>query len=380
MKSIVKVLAVAFMLLAVSFNANAQFGGILRGVSSAARAAKNVSEEKKAAQREKEAAALFQKAQDAMAANDMEYLMSKECEDALKGSKYESQVWDYLKKESCLGNTDYLGSMNTLVKKAKAAKKDTVMAFYVNAAMNAYNTMSRAEGVDIEGNMTAIEKYYNEITELYWQVPDPIRNVEWRGNEALKDPRYLFILHSPIPEPDKLPAIAQQAQVAREEAARKAEQQRIAAEERRKQEEAEAAKLKEEMAKNQPHMTTSSGNFTDVKGNVIGSVSSDGEFRLSGSTALKMKSNGEIYDKWGKLVGMMDKDGYIWKFNNNSWSGKVKLGQVDYSGNVYNSSNQRVGSVNVGVKDSGGHDMAGSMPYGVDKHYTAIFYFFLDKF
>lgn len=386
MKSSVKILMAAALALMAGVNANAQLGTLFRAAQAAknaVQAGKAISEEVKAAQRTEAAAEYFKKCTAAMESNDMKFLLSSGCEAALKGTAYESTVWDYLRNEALVGDEDYLADIEILVAKAESAPTDTVNAFYVNAAMNAYNTMSRAPGFDIEGNMYDIERLYAQIDALYEDVPSSFKNVEWRGNDALKDPRYLFILHSAVPVPSQLPGIAQEAEAERVAAAARAEEQRKAAEEQRRIQEEREAKINEELERNTPHLHPTSGSAFDDKGNTIASFSSDGTIYIGSSRFGKMVSNGAIYDSNGKIIGKYDNSGKFWKarFQSSSMASEHDwelVGRRDTSmGTCYDKNSSRLGQIKGSIiNDADGHAITNQRSSGVDDVYLAFAYFF----
>lgn len=386
MKSSVKILLAAALVLMTGANANAQLGGLLRAAQaakSAVQAGKAISGEVKAKQRADAAAEYFKKCSAAMENNDMKFLLSSGCEAALKGTAYESAVWDYLRKEALIGDEDYLADMEILIAKAESAPTDTVNAFYVNAAMNAYNTMSRAQGFDLEGNMFEIERIYAQIDALYADVPSSFKNVEWRGNDALQDPRYLFILHSEVPAPARLPEIAAQAEAERIAAAARAEEQRKAAEEQRRIQEEREAKIKEELERNSPHLHPTSGYAFDDKGNKVASFSSDGTIYIGSSEFGKMVSNGAIYDRQGRLIGKYDSSGKFWKakFQSSSMTEEYDwelVGRRDTSmGTCYDKYSSKLGQINGSIiNDADGHAITNQRSSGVEDAYLAFAYFF----
>lgn len=386
MKSSVKIMTIVALALMTGANANAQLGGLLRAAQaakSAVQAGKAVSEEVKAKQRAEAAAEYYKKCGVAMENNDMQFLLSSGCEAALKGTVYESGVWNHLRKEALIGDENYLENIEILVAKAESAATDTVNAFYVNAAMNAYNTMSRAQGFDLEGNMYQIEMLYAQIDALYAEVPSSFKNVEWRGNDALQDPRYLFVLHSEVPVPGKLLEIAEKAEAERVEAAARAEEQRKVAEEQRRVQAEREAKMKEELDRNSPHLHPTSGYAFDDKGNKVASFSSDGTIYIGSSQFGKMLSNGAIYDRYGKLIGKYDSNGKFWKarFQSSSMTAEYDwelVGRRDTSmGTCYDKNSCKLGQINGSIiNDAGGHAITNQRSSGVEDAYLAFAYFF----
>lgn len=383
MKNSVKILTAVALALMTGANANAQLGGLLRAAKSAVQAGKAVSEEAKAKQRAEAAAEYYKKCGVAMENNDMKFLLSSGCEAALKGTVYENGVWNYLRNEALIGDENYLENIGILVAKAESAQTDTVNAFYVNAAMNAYNTMSRAQGFDIEGNMYEIERLYAQIDALYADVPASFKNVEWRGNDALQDPRYLFILHSEVPAPSQLLEISRKAEEERVAAAARAEEQRKAAEEQRRIQAEREAKIKEELERNSPHLHPTSGYAFDDKGNKVASFSSDGTIYIGSSEFGKMVSNGAIYDRQGRIIGKYDSSGKFWKakFQSSSMTEEYDwelVGRRDTSmGTCYDKYSSKLGQINGSIiNDAGGHAITNQRSSGVEDAYLAFAYFF----
>lgn len=125
------------------------------------------------------------------------------------------------------------------------------------------------------------------------------------------------------------------------------------------------------------NLGTSSGRVHDGKNNTFGEVSSNGEIKYKGSFVCKIDSKGVIYDRSNKVIGQVDRDGYIHKLTS---SGRYdKIGRVDSNGNVYDGSS-RVGQITSEIKDGSGKSLTNVLPHGVNKVHIGVLMFLNRRF
>lgn len=125
------------------------------------------------------------------------------------------------------------------------------------------------------------------------------------------------------------------------------------------------------------NLGTSSGRVHDGKNNTFGEVSSNGEIKYKGSFVCKIDSKGVIYNRSNKVIGQVDRDGYIHKLTS---SGRYdKIGRVDSNGNVYDGSS-RVGQITSEIKDGSGKSLTNVLPHGVNKVHIGVLMFLNRRF
>ncbi len=125
------------------------------------------------------------------------------------------------------------------------------------------------------------------------------------------------------------------------------------------------------------NLSTSSGRVHDGKSTTFGEVSSNGEIKYKGSFVCKIDSKGVIYDRSNKVIGQVDRDGYIHKLTS---SGRYdKIGRVDSNGNVYDGSS-RVGQITSEIKDGSGKSLTNVLPHGVNKVHIGVMMFLNRRF
>lgn len=125
------------------------------------------------------------------------------------------------------------------------------------------------------------------------------------------------------------------------------------------------------------NLGTSSGRVHDGKSTTFGEVSSNGEIKYKGSFVCKIDSKGVIYDRSNKVIGQVDRDGYIYKLVS---AGRYdKIGRVDSNGNVYNGSS-RAGQITNEIKDASGKSLTGVLPHGVNKVHIGVMMFLNKRF
>lgn len=125
------------------------------------------------------------------------------------------------------------------------------------------------------------------------------------------------------------------------------------------------------------NLSTSSGRVHDGKSTTFGEVSSNGEIKYKGSFVCKIDSKGVIYDRSNKVIGQVDRDGYIYKLVS---AGRYdKIGRVDSNGNVYNGSS-RAGQITNEIKDASGKSLTGVLPHGVNKVHIGVMMFLNKRF
>lgn len=125
------------------------------------------------------------------------------------------------------------------------------------------------------------------------------------------------------------------------------------------------------------NLGTSSGRVHDGKSTTFGEVSSNGEIKYKGSFVCKIDSKGVIYDRSNKVIGQVDRDGYIYKLT--SGGRYDKIGRFDYNGNVYDGSS-RVGQITSEIKDGSGKSLTNVLPYGVNKLHIGVMMFLNRRF